>query len=194
MDIRQPRVGWIGANLKRERQRSGLPLSELARRAGVARQTLTAPDAGTGNPTIETLYALADTLGVTLGSLLAEPEDRPVRVVRAGEGQRVDGPFEVSLLERVDDPANVEVYVVRLRPGMDQPREDVHANPVTEHVLVEEGRVRCGPAEAPIELRPGDYASFRGDRPHVYEALDGEARLSIVMVARRDERSTKGIP
>lgn len=189
MDIRQPRVGWIGANVKRERQRAGLPLAELARRAGVARQTLTALEAGAGNPTIETLYALADTLGVTLGSLLAEPEDRAVRVVRAGEGQRVEGPFEVSLLERADDGvASVEIFVVRISPDRDEPREDVHTHPVTEHVLVEEGRIRCGPPDAPLELGPGDYASFPGDRPHRYEAIDGEARLTIVMVARREGR------
>jgi transcriptional regulator with XRE-family HTH domain len=188
MDIRPPRVGWIGANLRRERQRVGLPLTELARRAGVARQTLTALEAGSGNPTIETLYALADALGVTLGSLLAEPQDRPVRVVRAGGGQRVDGPFEVSLLERVDSSVSgVEIYVVRIGPGGEGPREDVHAYPVTEHVLVEEGWVRCGPPDEPIELGPGDYASFPGDRPHRYEAINDEARLTIVMVARRPE-------
>lgn len=187
MDIRPPRVGWIGTNLKRERQRVGLSLAALARRAGVARQTLTALEGGSGNPTIDTLYALADSLGVTLGSLLAEPQDRPVRVVRAGQGRRVEGPFEVSLLDRIDDGiANVEVYVVRLTRGLDQPREDVHAQPVTEHVLVEEGRIRCGPTDAPLELDPGDYASFPGDRPHIYEALDGEARVTIVMVARRE--------
>lgn len=186
MDIRPPRIGSLGANLRRERQRAGLPLSELARRAGVARQTLTALEAGTGNPTIETLYALADGLGVTLGSLLAEPEDRPVRVVRAGEGQAVPGPFEVNLLERIeDDVANVEIYTVHLRPGREGQREDVHTHAVTEHVLVEDGRVRCGPAEAPIELGPGDYASFPGDRPHTYVALGGDARLTIVMVARQ---------
>lgn len=188
MDIRPPRVGRIGANLKRERQRAGLPLVELARRAGVARQTLTALEAGAGNPTIDTLYAIADTLGVTLGSLLAEPEDRPVRVVRAGEGQRVEGPFEVCLLERVDDGiANVEIYAVRLSPGDEAHREDVHRHPVTEHVLIEEGRVRCGPADAPLELGPGDYASFPGDRQHVYEAIDGDARVTIVLVARRPQ-------
>lgn len=185
MDIRPARVGRVGANVKRERQRAGLPLAELARRAGVARQTLTALEAGTGNPTIETLYAIADTLGITLGSLLVEPEDRPVRVVRAGEGQRVEGPFEVRLLERVDERvANVEIYTVRLSPGREGVREDVHTHPVTEHVLVEDGRVRCGPAESPIELGPGDYASFPGDRTHTYEAIDGDARVTIVMVAR----------
>lgn len=189
MDIRPSRSGWIGANLRRERQRAGIPLAELARRAGVARQTVTALEAGSGNPTIETLYALADTLGVTLGSLLAEPETRPVRVVRAGEGQRVEGPFEARLLERLEaDVASVELYAVRLSPGRAGEREDVHPYPVTEHVLVEEGRVRCGPAEAPVDLGPGDYASFPGDRPHVYEAIDGVARVTIVLVAREGPR------
>ena len=32
--------------------------------------------------------------------------------------------------------------------------------------------MRTGPLDALIELGPGDYASFRGDIPHSYEALD----------------------
>jgi hypothetical protein len=38
-------------------------------------------------------------------------------------------------------------------------------------VVVATGRMRTGPVDAPIELGPGDYATFRGDVAHRYEAL-----------------------
>jgi quercetin dioxygenase-like cupin family protein len=33
------------------------------------------------------------------------------------------------------------------------------------------GRGRVGPADAPYELNPGDYLSYPGDAPHIFEAL-----------------------
>ena len=39
---------------------------ELSRRSGVARNTIAALERGEGNPTVDTLYALADALGVPL--------------------------------------------------------------------------------------------------------------------------------
>ena len=47
----------IAKGLTRERQRAGLSL-EVARRAGVAKSTLSQLEAGQGNPSIETLWAL----------------------------------------------------------------------------------------------------------------------------------------
>ena len=45
-----------------------------------------------------------------------------------------------------------------------------------EHVLLTEGRLRAGPADAPVELDAGDVLRFPGDVPHSYEALDGDQR------------------
>jgi len=62
--------------------RGELSVLELSRRSGVARGTIAALERGEGNPTVDTLYALADTLGVPLSSLLEAPADSAaVRVV-----------------------------------------------------------------------------------------------------------------
>lgn len=37
--------------------------------------------------------------------------------------------------------------------------------------MVAAGRLRVGPDATPVELDPGDYATFPGDAPHRYEAL-----------------------
>jgi DNA-binding Xre family transcriptional regulator len=55
-----------------------LSIVTLAKDSGGARATLTKLEERAGNPTIDTLYALADTLGVTLGDLIGEPN--PARV------------------------------------------------------------------------------------------------------------------
>ena len=45
----------VAANLRRLRGGQGRSLSELARASGIAKATLSALEAGRGNPTIETL-------------------------------------------------------------------------------------------------------------------------------------------
>src|SRR6478752_5479446 len=83
-----PPLGVIAASLRRERERAGLSLTEVARRAGLAKSTLSQLEAGAGNPSIETLWALGVALGVPF-SQLVEPPAPQVRVVRAGDGPRL---------------------------------------------------------------------------------------------------------
>src|SRR5947207_1625108 len=54
----------IASSLRRERRRSGLSLTELARRAGIAKSTLSQLESGTGNPSLETLWAICVALDV----------------------------------------------------------------------------------------------------------------------------------
>lgn len=53
----------VGRRLKQLRVDSGLSLSELARRSGVGKGTLSELETGRRNPTLETLYALTTALG-----------------------------------------------------------------------------------------------------------------------------------
>src|SRR3954452_17082141 len=94
----------IGDNLKT--LRGPLSVLELSRRSGVARNTIAALERGEGNPTIDTLYALADALGVPLADLLVSREaPAAVHVVRAGAGLHVEGAaLDADLLERVERP------------------------------------------------------------------------------------------
>src|SRR5258705_5702919 len=78
----------IARSLRAERERVGLSLTELARRAGLAKSTLSQLETGTGNPSVETLWALAVALDVPF-SRLVEPPSPSVRVLRAGEGPRI---------------------------------------------------------------------------------------------------------
>jgi len=158
---------------------------ELSRRSGVARNTIAALERGEGNPTVDTLYALADALGVSLSDLLETPARGP-RVVRAGEGAHVEGAaLDARLLERIERPGLLgELYAIRFHPGASRSAPP-HPFGVEERLHVFDGHVRVGPADEPVELGPGDYASYSGAVPHVYEALGGEATGTLLMVAGR---------
>jgi transcriptional regulator with XRE-family HTH domain len=167
-----PPHGAVAANLRRLRAARGISTVALARESGVARATLAQLEAGRGNPTLETLYALANTLGVGLAEVIAPPAAEEVEIVRADEGARVAGSaVRARLVGRPAARGSLEIYDFALRAGRRQ-RSDAHPAGVVEHLLVHAGRVRVGPESAPVELGPGDYARYAADVPHVYEALE----------------------
>ncbi|MFI5933263.1 helix-turn-helix domain-containing protein [Actinoplanes sp. NPDC051494] len=167
-----PPLAVIAAALRRERERAGISLAELARRAGLAKSTLSQLENGTGNPSIETLWSLGVALGIPFGRLV-EPPSPGVRVVRAAEQTRLradHADFTASLLTAGSVHARRDLYILEMEPG--QPRQaEAHLPGTVEHVVVAAGRLEAGPAEDRVELEPGDYASFPGDVPHHYEAL-----------------------
>jgi transcriptional regulator with XRE-family HTH domain len=180
-----PPLQAIAAALRRERERAGLTLSEVARRAGVAKSTLSQLESGTGNPSIETLWALGVALGVPF-SQLVDPPTPQVRVVRAGEGAAIHAElaqFTATLLSAGGPHARRDLYVMALEPGSVRDAQ-AHIPGSVEHVVVAAGRLRTGPLDAPIELDAGDYATFRGDIPHNYEALAAGTWAVLVMEHR----------
>src|SRR5690348_6937374 len=171
----------IAFSLRRERERAGLSLSELAKRAGIAKSTLSQLESASGNPSVETLWALSVALDVPFSRLVDPPKPR-VQVIRAGEGPAVFSEranYVATLLASCPPNARRDVYLITAEPGA--PREsDPHMPGVVEHVVLATGRALVGLAGDPIELAPGDYCAYPGDVEHVFQALEpGTAAVLI---------------
>ncbi|MER7417815.1 XRE family transcriptional regulator [Micromonospora peucetia] len=177
-----PPLATIAASLRRERDRVGISLTELARRAGIAKSTLSQLESGVGNPSVETLWALGVALGVPF-SRLVEPPAATVRVVRAGDGPRIrseHADFTGTLLAAGSAHTRRDVYLIELEPGAVR-TADPHTPRSVEHLVVGAGRLRVGLGSDLVELGPGDYATFPGDLPHRYEALAPGTFAMLVM-------------
>ncbi|MFD9906356.1 helix-turn-helix domain-containing protein [Streptomyces sp. NPDC059063] len=173
---------WIAAALRRERARAGLSLSELAKRAGIAKSTLSQLEAATGNPGIETVWALAVALGVPF-SALAESPAPAVTVIRAGEGPTLRAErasYAGTLLSACPSGVRRDIYHGAMEPGAAR-ESDAHNPGTVEHLVVSTGRLLAGPRGEAVELLPGDYMSYRGDVPHAYEALAAGTTFVLVM-------------
>ena len=70
MDMRH----LVGQNLRRARKAKGLTQEQLSERTGFAQQHLSELETGQGNPTVVTLYELAQVLDVTVAMLVTPPE------------------------------------------------------------------------------------------------------------------------
>lgn len=174
-------VRRVAANTRTLREQVGLSLSELARRAGISKGALSQLEAGQANPTVETLWNLAQALGVPFSDLTAEPAAPDVVVTRAGDGDWITGtPVSSRLVQRINAPATVEVHQIRVDPGPAR-QSPGHARGLTEHVVLHTGRMRLGPVEHPVVLEPGDSAAYLADTPHLYEALKAKTSGLLLM-------------
>jgi transcriptional regulator with XRE-family HTH domain len=171
----------IAASLQRERRRAGLSLAEVARRAGIAKSTLSQLESGTGNPGVETLWALSVTLDVPFAQLVDPPRPR-VQVIRAGEGMAFAAErshYVATLLASGPPHTRRDLYLVTAQPGTAR-ESDPHMPGVIEHVVLSAGRALVGVLEDPVELRPGDYVSYPGDVAHIFRALEPDTTAVLV--------------
>lgn len=162
----------IATAIRRERDRAGISLSELAKRAGLAKSTLSQLEAGTGNPSVETLWAIGVALGVPF-SRLVDPPRPTVTVLRAGEGPAISSEtsaYTATLVAACPPGARRDLYVLHAEPGSAHVSSP-HNPGTVEHFWLGSGRVRIGPLDSTVELAPGDYVTYPGDVPHVFEAL-----------------------
>lgn len=174
-------IAVVAACIQRERHRAGLSLAELARRAKVAKSTLSQLEAGTGNPSLETLWALSVALEVPFARLV-EPTPQRIRLVRAGEGPAItsaESSYVATLLGSCAPHARCDLYLVTAQPGTARASE-AHMAGVVEHVLVSSGRALVGPMKQTLELAPGDYLAYPADQPHLFEALEPETTATLV--------------
>jgi transcriptional regulator with XRE-family HTH domain len=176
-------VKVVGDNLKRLRAERTLSLSDLARSSSVAKATLSALEGGRGNPTLETLSALAAALQVPMGDLITAADPEPVTVVRSDEGTDIPGTAnDLRLVARFTPGGTVEVYEASW-PKRSTRNAGGHGPGTREHVFVTRGGLKVGPVGREVGLAGGDYATFAADDPHIYEARAGTRALLLMQWA-----------
>jgi transcriptional regulator with XRE-family HTH domain len=159
---------------------AGINLDRLAAASDIGRSTLARLEAGHGNPTLETLYAIADALGVSIGALLAEPAAPGLYVQRAADAVRVSGGVEATVVDRLALTGTAEILSIRF-PAEKLRKARAHAPGVVEHLLITSGIVEAGPVGQTVILETGDFLRFAADVPHVYTARSTDAFGVVVM-------------
>jgi transcriptional regulator with XRE-family HTH domain len=167
-------VRTVAANVRALRIQADMTLAELATAAGLGKSTLAQLESGKGNPSVETLWAIAAALRVPFARIVEEV--RPsLRVVRAAEVPPMHSAetpgWAGRLLTASHGRGTFDLYALDLEAGAVR-HADAHHPGVLEHLVVVVGRLRAGPQSEPVLLEQGDLLTFAADVPHVYEALE----------------------
>lgn len=184
----QTAVQPIARNLRHWRLTRGMTLSALAEQAGVAKSTVSLIERGQGNPSIDTIWALAAALGVPFASLFHdESPDDDVLVVREDDGAIVavdqagldsDGLVIRHMLTRTGG-ALTEIYTLALEEGAVR-HADAHVTGLREHLIIAAGTVEISTDSFCEVVSVGDLISFSADRPHTYRVIEGPVRFVSV--------------
>jgi transcriptional regulator with XRE-family HTH domain len=177
----------LAANLRRERTRRGLSLSELSRLSSIGKATLSQLESATGNPTIETVFSLSRALDLPISVLLDNDPADSVTVVRAADAEVLSGEgVDLRPLRRIQaGELIIEVYDQQVRADG---RQTSLGHAGTEHTIVQSGRLEVDVDGEVTSLGPGDYISFNASLPHCYTAADGLVR-SVLLLQYRAPRS-----
>jgi transcriptional regulator with XRE-family HTH domain len=157
----------VARNVRRLRHERGYSLSELARRAGLAKQTMSSIEAGQANPTVLTLTTIAGALGIPVAHLLTE-YGSPILIRRAEDALWSDGPDgAVRELDQIYGFGFVRTSLIRHVRRGDAPIVHRKHRPGTlHHAYVITGKVSIGPTGEEVIASRGDFVRFPGDVPH----------------------------
>jgi len=192
-----------GQAIRAIRKRSGLTLTELSARTGLAVSTLSKLEMGHVSASYDKLLSISKALDVDMAELLdttPHPGGPPThggrRVVhRAGEGQHVDTRsysqtyLATELLAKRMTPIFVELHARTLDEFFAE-FGDFIRHPGEEFTYVIEGEVTfCTELYAPLTLQAGDSVYFDSEMGHAYlKASDAPCRTITTCSPRgRDE-------
>ncbi|MET9519462.1 XRE family transcriptional regulator [Streptomyces sp. NPDC002994] len=172
----------LAHNVRTARNRAGLSLDELGRRAKVSKGALVGLEKAQGNPNFATLVRLADTLGVSVSALMEGPAEGRVRVVTADAVMPLwagTQGSEARLMLTTSGPAPVEVWRWKLQPGEEYPSHP-HQAGVVETVSVTSGRMTLIVDGTEHAVEAGQTATFDGDASHTYRG-SGTETCDLIM-------------
>lgn len=157
----------LAENVRRLREARGLSLNQLAERSGVAKATLSKVERENTNPTLDTITAIGEALGVDPISLLRSEQPRGVEVVRANEGLDISDSASIGrvIKSTLVGSVFIEIHHQIFRSGHSETSMS-HGQGAREHVFVRSGSMQVGPMEQPAVISAGDYANYAADEPH----------------------------
>lgn len=161
----------VGVAIRQHRTSQQLSVSELARRSGVSKGTISQLENGAATPSIETLWAISDALAVPFSMLVEQPVPA-VTSIRGSDATAIvsaQTDYSAALLSASPPGARRDLYLVRAADGAIRTSEP-HQPGTVEHLILVSGRADAGPTDAPVDLNPGDYLSYRGDAPHIFRS------------------------
>ncbi|MBC7630905.1 cupin domain-containing protein [Aeromicrobium sp.] len=173
----------VGQNVRAERERLGISVRELARRLGVSASFLSQFELGQSKAAVNTLFAIASELNLSLDKLLGSSVDTgrdggpaPARPLTLADKEGAAEFEEYLTLQNgvrwkrlADMPANhhVQFLLTEYDPGSDSAPGDVpQRHPGDDYGYVLEGTLTVDIDGKERTLSAGEAIHLRGDVPH----------------------------
>lgn len=173
----------IAENLRRIREDRKLSLDKVAEITGVSKSMLGQIERGESNPTIATLWKIANGLRTSFTALVNSPQV-DTELIRQTDIKPLSGDngrYRVYPLFPYGDGRRFEMYALEIEPG-GRFASDPHSEQTQEFITVFDGELTMTIDSREYKVPPGMSIRFRADQPHVYHNASAVlTRLSLVI-------------
>lgn len=182
----------IGRNIQKLRKEQKLTLDILSERSGVSKAMLSQIESEKVNPTVATVWKIAQGLSVDINTLFkasAEPvrnflltrKDTITTLETDEEGVHIKVLSPISMAE------DLEMYLVTISPGGSL-FSNPHYSRTEEFLTLLEGKVMVRAGENRAELSSGDFIRYHCDVEH--EIVNSGRNLAVIhMVVRFNKKA-----
>ncbi len=180
--------GQLGKTIQRLRKAYSLSLSELSEQSGVAKSIISQIERNETNPTLATIWRLAQALDVSIERVLQTAEDEPF-LEKSSRGDTPmlvsdDGKCRLAITGWIKTVEWLQWYDFHAEPGGVLESEP-HQRGSVECLSVLDGELEVEVAGVLEVARAGDTLRYRSDRPHVIRnRTDAPAHATMVCILK----------
>jgi len=175
----------IGAALLRLRRVRGLTLDEFAARSGISKSMLSQIERDKTNPTVGTLWRIAEALEVSINSILASTQPPSPILLQPGHSMPAFSSADARMHWRILGPVGlagrIEWYELRADPRSET-ASDPHEAGAIEHLTVLDGELVVTSGEHVSKVATGATARYRADVRHVIRNEGSVPALAFIVV------------
>ena len=180
--------GQLGATVQRLRKAYNLSLSELSQQSGVAKSIISQIERNETNPTLATIWRLAQALDVSIERVLQSSADEPFleKTSKADTPILVsdDGRCRLAIIGWIKTVEWLQVYDFSAEPG-GALESEAHQRGSVESLSLSDGELTVEVGGAVETVRAGETLRYRCDRAHVIRNLGPvPARATMVCILK----------
>ncbi|MCZ8536596.1 XRE family transcriptional regulator [Paenisporosarcina quisquiliarum] len=169
----------LGQQLKSIRQQRGMSLDEMAKLTDVSKAQLAQMEKGDSNPTVSTIWKIADGLKISFSSLLQPPELSAKKITPSDIPflTEDEGRYRVYSIIPYDPKRGWEFYRIELDPYCSY-ESTPHQKGVEESLTIVDGQLKIILESEEVDLLTGETLVFAGNQTHRY--LNTSETMTII--------------
>ena len=177
-------VEAVANNLKELRDKRNLSLDQLAELTGVSKSMLRQIETGQSNPTIGTIWKIANGLRISFTSLLTRAEVKAeVKSFTGGPSLTAESQhYRLFPMISFNPRQPFETYYFEIDPGTVFKGEP-HEGEVYEYLFVIGGRLEILVDGKAYQVGEQEFLEFLADRPHEYRCISRKTAAAIMQVS-----------
>lgn len=174
----------LGKTVQRLRKAYNLSLSELSEQSGVAKSIISQIERNETNPTLATIWRLAQALDVSIERVLQAADDEPF-LEKSSRGDTPilvsdDGKCRLAVIGWIKTVEWLQWYDFSADPG-GVLESEAHQRGSVESLSISEGELEVEVGGAVERAKAGETLRYRCDRPHTIRNVSQKAATAMMV-------------